>query len=982
MAFPAAHRVNWLEEIGANPVYLLPILSVQPMRFDRPIFRLAPFGALWLFMAAFIAVAAPAAEPLRERIDKTLETAQPAPLAPLASDADFLRRVCLDLTGAIPTATEARAFLDDAALDKRARLIERLLASPAHARQLATVFDVMLMERRAEKHIKTDEWRGFLFASFVTNKPLNQLAREILGADGTDEKNRPAARFYLDREAEPHLLTRDLGRMFFGMDLQCAQCHDHPRIDDYFQRDYHALLAFVNRTALFTDEKAKRSLLAEKPDGDTAFASVFTKETGNTGPRLPGGAPLTEPIFAKGAEWLVAPVATNKALRPIPKHSRRELLAQHATDGSNRAFNRNLANRLWALLMHRGIIHPVDEAHSGNPPAHPALLEALADELVVLKFDARAFLRELALTRTYQRSIELSAALAGAAKTGAQKIPALEAEHTRLAALAVQAHEAVEKLEAELRAARKAAEPIPVELTKTNTAVAELKKLSDTAAAALATSQQAHTAKQDALKLVAEAFAKTSEAAAKLSEDKSLAGAADKLKNRAGQLTNEVNTTGSDVAAKQSVAKIASDRHAAADLGAKAVQARLDAANARIKTGEEQRAAAIARRVTERQAEHQAKRAATAAKALVEHGELTAISAASQALVDRIQKDLAGVRPIISKQIELTDSEQAQSVAIAALAEARKQLAAKEESVRLVGEALAKAELARQKLTNDTEVAAAATQIKTRHTQLGAEIAGAQQTIAARATELKSVEDRLAAAKQAHATVAAQLPAAQQRLIALEAELRPALDKLNADYAKLDEVTTKLATQWGGGFAIGALAPLTPEQFGWSLMQATGLVDVQRTAAEAEFDKKTPADPKNPTDPARLAARVKSIEQFIHDKLKGNLGQFVSLFGGAAGGPQDDFYATPDQALFFANGGVVRSWVAPTAGNLTDRLAKLADTKAAAEELYLAVLTRRPSDAEAAEVQRRFAARPVEKAAVAQELAWALLASAEFRFNH
>lgn len=949
------------------------------MRFDRPTFCRALSGALWLFITAFTASAV---EPLRERIDKTLETAQPAPLAPLAGDADFLRRVLLDLTGSIPTAAEARAFLDDAAPDKRAQLIERLLASPAHTRHLATVFDVMLMERRAEKHIKTDEWRAFLFASFATNKPLNQLVREILGADGTDEKQRAAARFYLDREAEPHLLTRDLGRMFFGMDLQCAQCHDHPRIDDYFQRDYHALLSFVNRTAIFTDEKAKRSLLSEKVDGDTAFASVFTKETGAAGPRLPGGVPLTEPIFAKGAEWLVAPVATNKALRPIPKHSRRELLAQHATDGSNRAFNRNLANRLWALLMHRGIIHPVDEAHSDNPPSHPALLDALTDELVALKFDTRAFLRELASTRTYQRSVEVSAALAEAAKSAAQKIPTLEAEHKRLAAVAVQSHEAVEKLETELRAARKTAEIIGAELTKTNAAVAELKKLSDAATAVLAASQQVHAAKQEALKLVADALAKTSEAIAKLPEDKPLAEAAGKLKNRAGQLTNEVNTAGSDVAAKQAVAKIPTDKYAAADFGAKAVQARLDETLAKIKTGEQQRAAAIARRVTERQAEHQAKRAATSAKALVEHGELTTIAAASQSLVDRIQKDLAGVRPIIAKQIELTDSEQAQSIAIAALAEVRKQLAAKEESVRLVGEALAKAELARQKLTNDTEVAAATTQIKTRHTQLSAEIAGAQQAVATRVTELKSVEDRLGGAKQAHAAIAAQLPAAQQRLAALEAELRPALDKLNADYSKLDEVTTKLGTQWGGGFAIGALAPLTPEQFGWSLMQAAGLVDVQRAAAEAEFDKKTPVDPKTPADPARLAARVKFTEQFTHDKLKGNLGQFVNLFGGAAGGPQDDFYATPDQALFFANGGVVRGWVAPTAGSLTDRLAKLADAKAAAEELYLAVLTRRPSEAEAAEVQRRLAARPTEKAAVAQELVWALLASAEFRFNH
>ena len=935
-----------------------------------------------MLASALATLSASGAEPLHERIDKAIESNLSGAPAPLTSDADFLRRVSLDLTGTIPTAAEARGFLDDSAPDKRIRLVDRLLASPLHARHLATTFDIMLMERRTDKHIKNDEWHTYLFASFATNKPLNLLAREILGADGTEEKLRPAARFYLDREAEPHLLTRDLGRMFFGMDLQCAQCHDHPRIDDYFQRDYHALLAFVNRTTLFTDEKAKRTLLSEKIDGDTPFASVFTKETGAAAPRLPGGAPLTEPIFAKGAEWLVAPVATNKAVRPIPKYSRRDLLAQHATDGSNRAFNRNLANRLWALPMHRGLVHPVDEVHSANPPTHPALLDLLADELAALKFDTRAFLRELVLTRTYQRSIELPATLAVAAKSAVQKLPALEAEDKRLADLAVQAHEAVEKIEGELRADRKIAEPLTAELTKTNAAMAELKKLSGTASTALVTSQQAHAGKQDALKLVAEAFAKTSDAAAKLLGDKPLADAAATLKTRATQLTNEVAVATADVTAKQSASKAALEKQAAAELGAKNVQTRLDALNAKIKAGEQQHATALTRRIVERQAARQAERAWSIAKTLIEHDGLITIYAASQALVTRIQNDLTGVRPIVAKQIELTGAEQAQTAAAAVLAEARKQLSAKAEAARLVGELLAKAEMTGQKLTNDTALAAAVTQIKTRHTQLGAEITGAQQVVGGREAELKTVETRLVGARQAHAVVAAQLPAAQQRLTALEAELRPALDKLNGDRTKLDETAAKLGTQWGSGFAVGSLAPLMPEQFGWSLMQATGLVDAQRAEAEAEFDKKTPPDPKTTNDTVRLVARVKFTEQTVHNKLKGNLAQFVSLFGGAIGGPQDDFYATPDQALFLANGGVVRGWLAPAAGKLTERLVKLADAKAVAEELYLATLTRRPSEAEYAEVQKQLAARPTEKAAVAQELAWALLASAEFRFNH
>ena len=665
----------------------------------------------------------------------------------------------------------------------------------------------------------------------------------------------------------------------------------------------------------------------------------------------------------------------------MPKHNRIELLAQHATDGTNRAFNRNLANRLWALLLHRGLVHPADEAHSANPAAHPALLDLLADELVAIRFDSRAFLREIALSRTYQRSIELPATLADAARAAAQKLPALEAEHKRLTDLAVQAHEAVEKTEADLRAARKVAEPLAVEIAKTNAAVADLKKLAETAAAALAAAQQLHASKQETLKLTAEAFGKA-EAAAKLPEEKLIAEAAAKLKSRAMQLTNEVAAAASDAVSKGTASKTAADKHAAADLGAKAVQARLDGANLQIKAGEERRAAALVRRMAERMASRQAERAWLSAKTLVEQAELTTLLAASQALVNRIQNDLAAVRPLVAKQTELTAAEHAQAAATALLAAARQELATKEEAARIVGEVLAKAETARQKLTNDTELAGAALKLQARHTQMGAETTGAQQAAAAREMELKQVAARLDTARQAHAAVAAQLPAAQLRLAALEAELQPALAKLGEARTRLDDTTGSLGTQWGSVFAIGSLAPLTPEQFGWSLMQATGLLAVQRAAAEAEFDKKTPADPKNPTEAARLAARTTFSEQTASDRLKGNLSQFVNLFGGAAGGPQDDFYATPDQALFFANDGVVRTWLAPAAKNLTDRLTQLADAKAVAEELYLATLTRRPNEAESAEVQRRLAARPAEKALVAQELAWALLASAEFRFNH
>ena len=136
-----------------------------------------------------------------------------------------------------------------------------------------------------------------------------------------------------------------MGRIFFGRDLQCTQRHDHPIINSYFQADYHGLLAFLNRGALFTDPKDKKVYFAEKAEGDVAFRSVFDPDAkGDTRPRLPGGLQLAEPTFAAGEEYTVKPA---DGVRPVPKYSRRAKLAEEATSGANRAFNENIANRLW-----------------------------------------------------------------------------------------------------------------------------------------------------------------------------------------------------------------------------------------------------------------------------------------------------------------------------------------------------------------------------------------------------------------------------------------------------------------------------------------------------------------------------------------------------------------------------------------------------------------------------------------------------------
>jgi hypothetical protein len=335
--------------------------------------------------------------------------------APLATDEEFLRRVYLDLTGTIPTSDAARAFFKDTAKDKRVQLIERLLASPEYARHMASVFDVMLMERRPDKHVPRPQWVEFLRSSFEANKPWDKLVSEMLSADGTDPKTRPAAKFLLDRDADPNVETRDISRLLLGMNLQCCQCHDHPLVQDYKQEHYYGIYAFLNRSFLFT-EKAKGAVLAEKAEGEVTFQSVFdpAKVTKSTGSRMPFGKPVVEVKFEKGKEYEVAPA---NGVRPVPKYSRRSQLAPQLIASDDTPFKRNAANRLWTLMMGRGLVHPLDMDHSANPPSHPELLTLLADEFAAMKFDIRAFLRELALSKTYQRSSELPPGLKEAPPT-------------------------------------------------------------------------------------------------------------------------------------------------------------------------------------------------------------------------------------------------------------------------------------------------------------------------------------------------------------------------------------------------------------------------------------------------------------------------------------------------------------------------------------------------------------------------------------
>jgi hypothetical protein len=381
----------------------MPTTFVPPAPRDRTMPRLV---LLWVVLGGLAWVSPGLAQqPLHQEIDRIIEAAAGGSVAPAADDAEFLRRVYLDLAGRIPSVQETRAFLADAAPGKRALLVDRLLASEDHVRRLSQVLHVMLMERLGDH----EEWQRFLRESVRTNEPWDKIVRHILHPNADDETTRGSALWFTKRlenygqnPVDMPGLVRDVGRHFLGIDVQCAQCHDHLFVDEYKQEYYHGLLAFVGSTVIRQD--VSFPAVAQKPlEKKVEFMSVFFQTPQAVGPKLPGGTEIEVPSFAKGEEFEQPP--DKKTRFPgRPKFNTLRLLSEQLPQAENRLFARNIANRLWWLLLGRGLVEPLDLAHADNRPTHPELLDLLAGELAAHQFDMRWLLREIALSQTYQRA--------------------------------------------------------------------------------------------------------------------------------------------------------------------------------------------------------------------------------------------------------------------------------------------------------------------------------------------------------------------------------------------------------------------------------------------------------------------------------------------------------------------------------------------------------------------------------------------------
>lgn len=783
-------------------------------------------------------------QPLHARIDQHVARAAIGPVAGPADDAAFLRRVYLDLTGTIPSADQVRAFLADASPNKRAAVIDELLASPRYAQHLADVFDVMIMERRRGTHVKDAEWRPYLVKSFAANKPYDKLVREILLAHGADAKSRGPAAFYLNREAEPHLLTRDLGRVFLGRDMQCAQCHDHPNVLDYRQKEYYGIFAFLNRTSLFTNPK-KVAMLAEKADGEVTYQSVFNpKVTHAAVPVVLDAGPIDEPALAKGKEYKVKPA---KNVRSVATFSRREQLASEIV--KPRAFSRNIVNRLWAHMLGRGLVDPVDMHHAGNPPTHPELLDELGDTFVASGYDVKAFVRQVALSETYQRALELPDDMGAGAAQLVQQMPSIKAQRQQLKDKLGDSFNAFIDAEADAQKAAREASEVAGRIAGLQKQAADARKAVDAASKALGDAEAAVARARKLHEAIAAATEKAKQAAA-MANDSAVKQATDLLATRKDHAAGQVKSLADATAKKETAFDAANKKYTASQAAADEMTAKLDEAKRELHEKEKAFDAALAARNAHRSA------------------------------LSRIERQLEEMEALI-------------------------------------------------------------------------ELHGGANSSNASADQHVAPDD--------HATASVK---------ALTGDAAPKLSRR---------------------LVVRPLKPLSPEQLSWAMMKATGVVDANRRAARAELEKKAADAAKKATAEARKKDKdvaefkpaevtAAQIEALTRAKLAGAVNQFVDLFAPAGGQPQDGFFATVDQALYFANAGTVRGWLNPSGDNLTARLNKLTDAKPLAEQMYLSVLSRMPSDEEIADVKDYLAGHEKDRTTAIGEMCWALLTSAEFRF--
>lgn len=350
---------------------------MRPHRFHGPWATVVRFIALALIVFACDGSVADAASPepalLAERVDRRIAerwAAQKVKPSASADDSAFARRLYLDLIGRIPTIAEARSFIDDRASDKRAKLIDQLLASGGHARHWATFWRREWVPQADQPgSTLADELEPWLTGGLRDNTSYDRLVRELLTAPTARAPGGAPQTFLVASEFKPENLAANTTRAFLGVNLDCAQCHNHP-FARWTREQFWETAAFFVRSD--SGDPAQREL-------KVAGTSLSVR------PRLLTSEAIAWPAAAK-------------------PDSGRTVLAEWITRKDNPYFAKNAVNRVWANLFGTGLVEPLDDLSGESPASHPELLDELAKAFADSGFDLKYLITALTHTRVYQLS--------------------------------------------------------------------------------------------------------------------------------------------------------------------------------------------------------------------------------------------------------------------------------------------------------------------------------------------------------------------------------------------------------------------------------------------------------------------------------------------------------------------------------------------------------------------------------------------------
>jgi hypothetical protein len=318
-------------------------------------------------------------------ITKKLTEAKIRPSAK-SSDAEFIRRASLDITGVIPSADRVAAFIDSTEPDKRSKLIDELLASPKYGEHMADIWgNPMYLNDTANRFVTKQPLVKYLAEQFNENKSWDRLVHDLLTAEGELDKN-PAVTYFMANQGVDKM-TDSVGKLFLGIQIQCAQCHNHP-FTHWKQVEYWGMAQFFYNVNITLPGKAKKDGSAPP----TPMVSEGARVNRRSNP-LPDSAKSVSPKFLGGD---TVKLTSSKPARPM--------LADWVCTPENPFFSKSMVNRVWAQYFGKGIVNPIDDLSDENEPTHPELLKGLAKEFGKSGFNLKNLVRAICLSDAYQRT--------------------------------------------------------------------------------------------------------------------------------------------------------------------------------------------------------------------------------------------------------------------------------------------------------------------------------------------------------------------------------------------------------------------------------------------------------------------------------------------------------------------------------------------------------------------------------------------------